>query len=79
MTIRIGYFASLRDACGLEDEILDVKTQTVSDLYERCATVHRFPLARQHLRVAVNDAFADWNHLLKEGDFVVFIPPVAGG
>ena len=31
------------------------------------------------VRVAVNDEFADWNQTLREGDELVFIPPVAGG
>jgi len=31
------------------------------------------------LKVAVNEQFSDWSHLLRDGDTVVFIPPVAGG
>lgn len=79
MKIRIGYFASLREACGLDEESLDVASQTLSELYERCAGMHGFQLDRQHLRVAVHDAFADWDDPVRDGDYVVFIPPVAGG
>jgi molybdopterin converting factor small subunit len=31
------------------------------------------------LRVAINSEFGDWTAPLKDGDAVVFIPPVAGG
>jgi len=29
--------------------------------------------------VAINEDFSDWNTPLKDGDELVFIPPVAGG
>ena len=35
--------------------------------------------AGSQLRVAINAAFADWESELRDGDEVVFIPPVAGG
>ena len=38
---------------------------------------HLIPNAR--LEIAVNDAFVPRSYLLKAGDKVVFIPPVAGG
>ena len=51
---------------------------TVGDLYEELDRRHAFPpLGR--LKVAVNDEFRDWSTPLRDGDMVVFIPPVAGG
>jgi molybdopterin converting factor small subunit len=40
---------------------------------------HGFTLAREQLKVAINAEFSDWSKPLKNGDAVVFIPPVAGG
>ena len=31
------------------------------------------------LKVAVNDSYSTMDHPLREGDRVVFIPPLAGG
>ena len=39
---------------------------------------YAFP-AMGRVKVAVNDEFREWSAPLRDGDFVVFIPPVAGG
>ena len=39
----------------------------------------RRPDLAGRLRVAVNGALADWRHALRDGDEVVFLPPVSGG
>ena len=31
------------------------------------------------LRAAVNDEFIPWDHLLKDGDHIAFLPPMSGG
>ena len=36
-------------------------------------------IAREHLKVAINTQFGEWDAPLREGDTVVFLPPVAGG
>jgi molybdopterin converting factor small subunit len=40
---------------------------------------HGFVMAEERLRVAINGAFAPWERPLRDGDEVVFIPPVSGG
>jgi len=75
MTITLKYFASLREAKGCSEEVRETKAATPADLLREL----NFPIAREHLRVAVNDEFTDWDKGLKDGDIVTFVPPVAGG
>ena len=53
--------------------------RTAQDLYTQLAQRYPFTLPAQMLRVAVNAEFVEWDSALKDGDAVVFIPPVAGG
>jgi molybdopterin converting factor subunit 1 len=77
--IQVQYFAILREQARRADESLDTGAGTAAELYEELKARHGFRLAREQLRVAVNGAFAPWDHVLTPGDRVVFIPPVAGG
>jgi molybdopterin converting factor subunit 1 len=76
--VAVRYFASLRDAAGIEGETVEA-TASLGELYDLLATRHRWRLARARLRVAVNGAFASWSDVPVDGDEVVFIPPVSGG
>ena len=60
-------------------ETLETNAPTVSGLYEELRARHGFTLPGNRVRAAVNDAFVPQSHVLREGDRVVFIPPVAGG
>lgn len=77
-TIRIEYFAVLRELAGRSEEAVDTAAQTPAELYAEIATRHDFP-APETLKVAINDEFGDWDQALNDGDRLVFIPPVAGG
>jgi molybdopterin converting factor subunit 1 len=76
--IRIEYFAILREHVGRSREELQTSAATVGDLYRELDGRYRFP-ALGGIKAAVNDEFRDWTTPLRDGDFVVFIPPVAGG
>lgn len=78
MMVRVRYFASLRDAAGIDAETVEAGGGLAA-LYAALAARHRFSLPRERLRVALNGAFAGWDAALAEGDEVVFIPPVSGG
>jgi molybdopterin-guanine dinucleotide biosynthesis protein A len=78
-TIRVQYFALLREQAGRSDEALTTAARTPRELYEELRKKYPFTLAPDMLRVAVNTEFGDWAQPLANGDAVVFIPPVAGG
>jgi molybdopterin converting factor subunit 1 len=78
-TFHIQYFAILREQRGVANETLRSNAQTPAALYDELRARHRFTLPADRVRAAVNDAFVDAASPLREGDRVVFIPPVAGG
>jgi molybdopterin-guanine dinucleotide biosynthesis protein A len=78
-TLRIQYYAILREQAGRSEETLDTTAATPAELYEELRKRHPFQLAPAQLKVALNSEFSDWHTPLRHGDTVVFIPPVAGG
>ena len=79
MNLRVQYFALLREQAGRSEEQLATTAATPGALYAELRGRYPFTLASEQLKVAVNAEFADWDAPLREGDSVVFIPPVAGG
>lgn len=78
-TLRIKYFALLREKRGLEEESITSAASTPRALWEELRAAHGFGLDASQLMVVVNEDFSDWEYTLEDGDEVVFIPPVAGG
>ena len=79
LSIRVQYFALFREQAGCSDESVSTIAATPAELYAELQQRHPFQLAPQQLKVAINSEFADWNTPLRDGDTIVFIPPVAGG
>jgi sulfur-carrier protein len=81
MRVRVRLFASLRETAGVPEATLELaEGSTAEDAWDRLAG--DFPaLARRRpsLAVSVNRAYARFDAVLREGDEVVFIPPVSGG
>lgn len=77
--VQVQYFAILREQRGLREEELETVAATPVDLYEELRVRHGFTLPADRVRAAVNDAFVAAAAPLRDGDRVVFIPPVAGG
>jgi molybdopterin converting factor subunit 1 len=77
--VRLRYYAVLRERAGRQAETVETAATTPADLYRELAARYGFALGQSQLQVAVNGAFADWRQALREGDEIVFIPPVAGG
>lgn len=78
-TLDVHYFAILREQRGLSQEKLTTAAATPAALYEELRARHGFTLPGDRVRAAVNDAFVDAATPLRDGDRIVFIPPVAGG
>ena len=81
MKIRTLFFASYRDLLGARELILELRepftvTHLVADLRSRGGAFSGLPPAPA---VAVNEGYCGGDTLLRDGDVVAFIPPVAGG
>ena len=77
-TITVLYFASLRDAAGIDSEAVD-HDGDLRTLYLTLQAKHGFALSLERLRVAMNGAFVRWDDVPGAGAEVAFIPPVSGG
>lgn len=78
-SVRLEYFALLREQAGVAGETVSTAAENAARLYAELADRHRFSLPVQRLRVAINGEFQPIEAPLVDGDEVVFIPPVAGG
>jgi molybdopterin converting factor subunit 1 len=77
--IAVEYYAQLREQAGCSHETVDTGAADLAQLYAELQRRHGFTLPQSMLKVAVNAAFVDWQQPLRDGDTVVFVPPVAGG
>ncbi len=81
MRLKVLYFAVFRERLGRDDEEIDLpESSSVGAAIDALGALHP-PIAqlRGRFRVAVNQDFVGDDHMLREGDELVLIPPVAGG
>ena len=77
MSIKIRYFASLKDYIGRsEDEISYENVLTVTEVWQQ-ATQNK--VKPQNTLVSVNMDYVSWDELVNDRDEVAFFPPVTGG
>ncbi len=83
MSLRIRYFASVREALGEGETVPHVAGETVALLRQRLrasSAVHAVALADDKaLRCALNQNLCGMDALLTDAAEVAFFPPVTGG
>lgn len=81
MTLKILYFAGLREAIGsgAENVELPAGVATVGALRAALGQRHAALLTTKNLRAAVNQQMAGMEAPVAAGDEVAFFPPVTGG
>lgn len=77
--VKVEYFALFRSCARKGEEDVRVRSPSPSELYEHLRERYRFPLPMDRIHLVVNDEYSPWDKPLKQGDRVVFIPPVSGG
>jgi len=77
--IHVQYFAAFRDQAGRDQETVETQATDPAGLYAELQAAHSLGLGADRLKVAINDECASWDRPLRDGDRIVFIPPVAGG
>lgn len=81
MRIRVRLFAALREAVGRTELELELPAgATPESAWSRLAGEHPALAGRRsRLAASVNRRYADFAAPLRDGDELVFIPPVSGG
>ncbi|MGV0952136.1 MAG: molybdopterin converting factor subunit 1 [Azonexus sp.] len=82
MSVKVLYFASLKEALGMGSETLELPpgVNTVGGLRDWLASHGRDKLASaRNLRCAVNQDMAGADAIVRDGDEIAFFPPVTGG
>jgi len=78
MKIRARYYAAVREAAGVDGEVLDIQEgASLADLLD--LVIIRHGLEGSNINCLVNNCRVVADHLLHEGDSVIIFPPVAGG
>jgi molybdopterin converting factor subunit 1 len=81
MNVRLLYFAVLRDITGKSEAEMSLREgtkalevwQSLREQYSQLAEYRKPPM------IAVNETYAGPDTVLRDGDELAFIPPVAGG
>ncbi len=77
MSIKVRYFASLKESVGRsEDELTITDLLTVNEVWSRANPGKSLP---GNILAAVNMEYVEFDHIVKDNDEVAFFPPVTGG
>ena len=81
MKVRLLYFAVLRDITGKSEEVIELPDGTrAQEIWNRLRSRHdQLAGYERPPMTAVNESYVSADELLRDGDEVAFIPPVAGG
>ncbi len=80
MKVRLLYFAVLRDIAGKGADLVELPEGTsAADVWRRFREEHRELRDYAQPMTAINESYAEADQVLRDGDELVFIPPVAGG
>jgi molybdopterin converting factor subunit 1 len=79
--VNVRFFAGIREAVGRPEVQLEVPDgATPEDVWRRLAADHPALAGRRpSLGAAVNRRYSAFDATLRDGDVVVFVPPVSGG
>jgi len=81
MTVRLLFFAVLRDIAGTDAlELALAEGTTAGDVWQSLrSTYANLADYNQPPMIAINESYATATDVLRDGDELAFIPPVAGG
>jgi molybdopterin synthase sulfur carrier subunit len=84
VSVRVLFFASLKDALGCDEHLLEIGASLqmgalIDRLSAELGPEARSALTAESIRVAVNQELRNGAVEICDGDEVAFLPPVTGG
>ena len=81
MKVKVKFFAILREKVGTGEVTKEIREgSTIGELWESLKKEYpKLAPVEMRLLYAVNQNYVSADHVLKEKDEVVFVPPVSGG
>ena len=79
MKVTILYFGQLKEQAGTDKEVIDSKTNTVSEIYQQLKERHGLSPSFDNLRAARNEIFCEGTDPVRDEDVIAFMPPMSGG
>lgn len=81
MTVKVLFFAKLREKMGIKEVDVDLAQSVTVAQFEALLTAQfsQFADLPQPVLVSVNQEFAQPEQMIHTGDEVAFFPPVTGG
>jgi len=79
ITIKVKYFASLRDTTNTSEEVFKTDAITIDNLHTQLNDKYHFPIDRRYLRVSQNGQYVEGHAKLQNNDTIMLIPPLSGG
>jgi molybdopterin synthase catalytic subunit len=81
MHIKLLFFGAVKDIAGQSGMIVECRSgSSVSEIYEICKSkVAGLGQFATSLAIAVNQEYANWDTVVRDGDEVALLPPVSGG
>jgi molybdopterin converting factor subunit 1 len=79
--VKLVYYGQARDAAGTREEDFTLPERaSVNLLLDKSLKAHgKLEKIRGIMKVAVNEELAEKSQVLRDGDTVALLPPVAGG
>ncbi len=77
--IEVLFFSILREQAACSETTVNTKANTALELYGELTSLYSLNVPPETLLVAVNEEYMGMDGTIKDGDCVVFLPPVAGG
>ena len=75
MTIKVKYFATIRELVGKSEELIELDASTPSELFSFLKEKYSFEFEESNLKVAINNEYANFAQTWVSDSILLFLFP----